>query len=69
MAFYRQPTTRKYIIAKDEIAAHILENYNTDVTAEQIETWLEFDLYEWLEAWGFVWDGQEWANLGGDDDN
>ena len=68
MTIHRQPTSRKYGIAKDEIAAHIIENFDTKLTMEKIETWQEFDLYEWLEDWGFAWDGNEWARVG-DDDN
>ncbi len=67
MSILRQPTSRKYIIAKNEMAAHIIENYDTDVTMEKIETWQEFDLYDWLESWGFAWDGNEWGRVGDDD--
>lgn len=62
MSIHRQSTSRKYVIAKNEMAAHIIENLETDVTMEQVEMWQDFDLYDWLEGWGFEWNGQEWCS-------
>ena len=68
MTIHRQPTSRKYGIAKDEIAAMIIESRETDVTMDKLETWQDFDLYDWIESWGYEWDGSEWKYVG-DDDN
>jgi hypothetical protein len=33
----------------------------TDVILEDIQVWRADDVYEWLEAWGFEWDGTQWV--------
>jgi hypothetical protein len=41
------------------VAEQIIENHptETDVTLEDIETMSDPDLYDWLEAWGYSWEG------------
>lgn len=53
--------SRKEQWAKD-IAYCIIEAEETDVTPGDIDRWASWDLYEWLEAWGYEWyeDDQEW---------
>ena len=67
-ALRRKPASAKYDEAK-EIAQHIIENQDTDVTMEQVAAWRNFDLFEWLETWGYTWYREDWQRSVGDDDN
>lgn len=40
----------------------------SEIDADQVESWGEWDLYEWLEtAWGFTWDetAGAWVRIDG----
>lgn len=58
--------TRKRAHAQD-LAQSICDANESDqdfVRSEDIETWSNYDLYEWLEAWGYEWDDiNGWVNL------
>ena len=43
----------------DDLALILIEIAPTDVTEEQVKQWNDNDLYEWLEAWGYVWHEKE----------
>lgn len=49
--------------AKD-IALLLSDRDDTDVAEDDIQAWHEWDIYEWIEAWGHVWvkDKEEWVN-------
>jgi hypothetical protein len=50
----------KYQQAKD-IALLLSDRDDTEVDETDIESWAEWDLYGWLEAWGHIWAEQEAA--------
>lgn len=53
--------TRKRAHAQD-LAQSICDLGETDVT--EVETWSDDDLYDWLEAWGYSWEGADgWIDL------
>lgn len=37
-----------------------LDDDETNVTADDIARWRDDEIYDWLEAWGFEWDGAAW---------
>lgn len=47
--------------AAEDVAAVVIETEETDVTEEQIEQWSDLTLYEWLEAWGYSYNGVDWV--------
>lgn len=52
-------SSRKRAHAQD-LAQSIIDSGVTDV--EEVETWSDYDLYEWLEVLGFTWDERDgWA--------
>ena len=51
--------TRQESAARD-IAREIAAVQDTDVTPGDIDAWSADDVYEWLAAWGYEWDGVEW---------
>ena len=34
-----------------EDAHHIVDNYETDVTHDQVDGWDDYDLKEWVDMW------------------
>lgn len=44
-----------------DIALAIAQNEDTDVTVQDVKGMHEWDIYEWIEAWGYEWDGNEWV--------
>lgn len=48
--------SRKRAHAQD-LAQVIIDSESTDVAS--VETWSDYDLYEWLETWGYEWDDRE----------
>lgn len=45
----------------EEVAGAIIEHRNTDVTFADIARMRDADVYDWLEIFGFTWDGVEHA--------
>lgn len=41
-------------LARD-LAETIVDTQDTSVTKEQLAAMKSWDVYEWLEAWGYVW--------------
>ena len=56
-----QMIDRKEEWARD-IALCLLDSKDTDVTVEMIRGWHKWDVYEWIEAFGYCWDDEskEW---------
>lgn len=52
----------KYEDALD-IARAIVESKRTELSFSDVEEWSPDYLYEWLEAWGYVWVGGGWGAL------
>lgn len=46
-----------------ELALHLADSEDTDVTPEDVASMADHDLVEWVESWGFSWDGSGWENL------
>lgn len=44
-----------------EIALILSERDDNDVTEDDVEGWRDWDIYEWIEAFGYEWDGNEWV--------
>lgn len=42
--------------AKDAILRGI-----TDLPISQIEMWFDQELYDWLDAWGYIWSEGQWV--------
>ena len=49
------------------MASVIIDNFDTDVTERQISEWSDGDLYDWLIAWDYTWNGSEWVETEGDE--
>ena len=43
-----------------DLAEMIAVSQDTDVEPDNLAAWPDYDVYEWLEAWGYSWDGQGW---------
>ncbi len=43
-----------------ELALLLLDEVDTDITRADLEGWKQDNLYEWLEAMGFVWEEGDW---------
>lgn len=55
--------TRKRMHAQ-ELAQSICDSGEVDVTFEDVQGWSDEDLYEWIEYWGYVWEGAHgWVDL------
>lgn len=47
-----------------ELAQSICDSGEVDVTFEQVQGWSDDDLYDWLESWGYSWEGVDgWVDL------
>ena len=47
-----------------ELAQQICDSGETKITFDQVETWSDEDLYYWIEAWGYSWEGADgWVDL------
>ncbi len=44
-----------------DIALCIVDSEDTDVTPDQMKVWPDWDIYEWIEAWGYLWQEGEWV--------
>jgi hypothetical protein len=47
-----------------DLAEQIAISGDTDVTPEDVKRWPSYDLYDWLEAWDYEWNGSEWVYAG-----
>ncbi len=48
-----------------DLAETLAQSDDTDVEPEDIATWDEYDVYEWLElGWDREWDGESWDYVG-----
>lgn len=54
--------TEKERLGRD-LADELTYQDDTDVTVEQVKSWHEWDVYEWLECWDYDWDGERWVNV------
>lgn len=55
--------TRKRAHAQDQ-AQSIIDSGETNITFEQVLAWSDEDLYDWLESWGYTWEGADgWVDL------
>jgi hypothetical protein len=43
-----------------EIALVLVDFENVDVTVEMLASWEKWDVYEWIEAYGYYWENEEW---------
>lgn len=44
------------------LAEIIIDDDDTNITMAQVKLWTDQDLKEWLEAWGYEWDGESFIN-------
>lgn len=51
--------TKRYLAI--EQALYVIEHEDTNVTEDDLQTMRESDLYDFLAAWGWEWDGSEWV--------
>ncbi len=58
-------TTASNLAERSLSSIRLTDLDETDVTPDQIESWKERDVYEWLETEGFEWNGRQWIR---DDD-
>lgn len=48
-----------------DLVAVIVDSGNTDLTAEDVDYMDQHDLDDFLSAWGWVWDGEEYEEWRG----
>lgn len=47
-----------------EVAEIICDSGETDVEFGGVKSWSDEDLYEWIESWGYTWEGDDgWVYL------
>ena len=57
-----RPMNRQERLARD-LAETLTDTQETEVQPDTIAGWPDYDVYEWLAAWGFHWDGQQWVRV------